>query len=68
MTTWSKGFIEHENGDGSVYLSIPFTWNLPEAYQRAVWLGSPCRSASRNRAACGVCLTCSISERGDKND
>ena len=39
MTTWSKGFIEHENGDGSVYLSIPFTWNLPEAYQRAVWLG-----------------------------
>lgn len=35
---WSKGPIEHDNGNGTVYLSIPFTWNLPEAYQRVVWL------------------------------
>jgi len=34
---WSKGIVEHENGDGSVYLSVPFTWNLPNAYQRAAW-------------------------------
>ena len=37
---WSKGIIEHKDKDGLAYLSIPFTWNLPDAYQRAVWLGA----------------------------
>ena len=39
MGEWSKRFIEHANGDGTTYLSVPFTWNLPDAYQRAAWLG-----------------------------
>ena len=34
---WVKGVVEHDAGDDTMYLSIPFTWNLPEAYQRAVW-------------------------------
>lgn len=33
---WAKGIVEWLN-DGAVYLSIPFTWNLPEAYSRCVW-------------------------------
>lgn len=35
---WSKRFIEWTNGD-TAYLSVVFTWDLPQAYQRAVWLG-----------------------------
>jgi hypothetical protein len=37
--TWSKQFIEH-NENGTTRLSIAFTWDLPAAYQRAVWLSS----------------------------
>jgi len=41
---WGKTFIEHPNGSDEVYLSVPFTWNLPEAYQRAAWLRQSGRS------------------------
>lgn len=34
---WSKRFLEWTKG-GVSYLSVVFTWDLPEAYQRAVWL------------------------------
>lgn len=34
---WSKRFIEYIEND-TVFLSIVFTWDLPNAYQRAVWL------------------------------
>ena len=37
--TWSKGIVEHINGN-IARLSVPFTWNLPIAYQRAVWFKS----------------------------
>lgn len=33
--SWSKGIVDWLN-DGAVYLSIPFTWNLPEAYSWCV--------------------------------
>jgi hypothetical protein len=33
---WPKGILEHQTGD-TVRLSIPFTWNLRDAYQRAAW-------------------------------
>ena len=36
--SWSKKFVEY-NGGNATYLSVAFTWDLPEAYQRAVWLG-----------------------------
>lgn len=39
---WPKTFIEWIEGD-TAYLSVPFTWNLPAAYQRAVWLGQSYR-------------------------
>ncbi len=35
---WSKRFVERVLGDGSAMLSVAFTWDLPLAYQRAVWL------------------------------
>lgn len=34
---WSKSFLEWQRGY-TAYLSVVFTWDLPEAYQRAVWL------------------------------
>jgi len=34
---WSKRFVEH-GVDSTTRLSIAFTWDLPDAYQRAVWL------------------------------
>jgi hypothetical protein len=34
---WSKRAIEWMDGDRA-YLSVVFTWDLPQAYQRAVWL------------------------------
>lgn len=37
MTDWRGGFAEWTEGD-TAYLSVPFTWELQNAYQRAVWL------------------------------
>lgn len=34
---WSKTFVEWKQGN-TAYLSVVFTWDLPAAYQRAVWL------------------------------
>lgn len=36
-TTWSKTFVEWIDGP-IAYLSVVFTWDLPKAYMRAVWL------------------------------
>lgn len=35
--TWSKGIVEWTEGD-TAFLSVVFTWHLPKAYMRAVWL------------------------------
>lgn len=36
---WSRRFVEQRDDEaGTVDLSVVFTWDLPEAYQRAVWL------------------------------
>lgn len=37
MTDWRGGFAEWTEGD-TAFLSVPFTWELQNAYQRAVWL------------------------------
>ena len=37
MTTWNKKFVEHIKND-IARLSIAFTWDLPEAYSRIIWL------------------------------
>jgi hypothetical protein len=34
---WTKRPVEHVEGD-TARISVAFTWNLQEAYQRAVWL------------------------------
>lgn len=34
---WQGRMVEHGE-NGTTRLSIPFTWDLPKAYQRAVWL------------------------------
>jgi hypothetical protein len=34
---WPKRIVEWKNGD-TAYLSVVFSWQLPQAYQRAVWL------------------------------
>lgn len=34
--SWSGGFAEWIDGD-TAYLSVAFSWRLPDAYQRAVW-------------------------------
>lgn len=34
---WSKRIVEWQHDD-TAYLSVVFSWQLPEAYQRAVWL------------------------------
>jgi len=34
---WSKRFLEWHT-DHTAYLSVVFTWDLPDAYMRAVWL------------------------------
>ena len=39
MNDWSRHFLEIRDG-GTTRLSVVFTWDLPEAYQRAVWLCS----------------------------
>ncbi len=36
MTEWSKTFIDWTE-DNTAYLSVVFTWDLPKAYQRAIW-------------------------------
>ena len=33
---WSKGVVEWTEGD-TAFLSVVFTWDLPEAYRRAQW-------------------------------
>lgn len=33
---WSNGLAEWTDGD-TAYLSIAFTWRLPDAYSRAIW-------------------------------
>ena len=35
--TWAKRYLEWTEGQRA-YLSVVFTWDLPKAYQRAVWL------------------------------
>jgi hypothetical protein len=35
--TWSGGFAEWTEGN-TAFLSVPFTWELQNAHQRAVWL------------------------------
>ena len=37
MNEWSGRFLEHNTGD-TTRLSVVFTWDLPRAYERAVWL------------------------------
>ncbi len=37
MSDWHKGFAEWTEND-TAFLSIPFTWELQLAHQRAVWL------------------------------
>lgn len=37
MTEWSKSLVEWTE-NGKAYLSVVFTWDLPRAFQRAVWL------------------------------
>lgn len=39
MSEWSKTFLEVEH-DRDAFLSVAFTWDLPQAYQRAVWFNS----------------------------
>lgn len=34
--SWSKGIAEWVEGD-TAFISVAFSWKLPEAYQRAVW-------------------------------
>ena len=36
MTEWSKTFVDWTEGN-TAYLSVVFTWDLPKAYQRAIW-------------------------------
>lgn len=36
---WSNGFAEWINGDAA-YLSVVFSWRLPDAYSRAIWYRS----------------------------
>lgn len=36
--SWSKKPIEWID-NGTAFISVPFTWNLPEVYSRCVWLG-----------------------------
>lgn len=35
---WSKQLVEWTEDNATAYLSVVFTWDLPKAYQRAVWL------------------------------
>lgn len=37
MPSWSNGLAEWIEGD-TAYLSVVFSWRLPDAYQRAIWL------------------------------
>jgi len=37
MSSWSKSFVDWVEG-GTAYLSVVFTWDLPKAHMRAVWL------------------------------
>ena len=37
--SWSNGFSEWIEGD-TAFLSVAFSWRLPDAYQRAVWYKS----------------------------
>jgi hypothetical protein len=36
MSGWSNGFAEWTDRD-TAYLSVVFSWRLPDAYQRAIW-------------------------------
>lgn len=41
MSGWSKRALDWVDDDtGEAFLSVVFTWDLPAAYQRAVWLGA----------------------------
>jgi hypothetical protein len=37
--SWSGGLAEWIEGD-TAFISVAFSWKLPQAYQRAVWLGA----------------------------
>jgi hypothetical protein len=37
MTDWPKTYIEWTEGD-TAFISVPFTWDLQAAHQRAAWL------------------------------
>ena len=37
--TWPKRIVEWVE-ENTAYLSVPFTWNLPAAYQRCIWYKS----------------------------
>lgn len=37
--SWSDGFAEWTDGE-TAYISVAFSWRLPDAYQRAVWYRS----------------------------
>lgn len=37
LSNWSGGYVEWVEGD-TAYLSVVFSWQLQQAYQRAVWL------------------------------
>ena len=39
LSGWKNGFVEWEE-DNTAYLSVVFSWQLPPAYQRAVWYKS----------------------------
>ena len=36
ILNWSKGIAEWVGGD-TAFISVVFSWRLPDAYQRAVW-------------------------------
>lgn len=38
MGNWSKGIVDWIEND-TAFVSVPFTWDLPKAYQRCVMLG-----------------------------
>ena len=41
---WPKRTVEWTE-DNTAYLSVPFTWNLPEVYSRCVWYRTILRCA-----------------------
>lgn len=37
LSRWRKGVVEWTDGE-TAYISVPFSWHVPRAYARAVWL------------------------------